>query len=156
MGLTGGHGVSCSPTTLQDFDIGDFGLGGSGCLAGSAGPAPISSMEHDLVQPEVVLWPPNDANADVIARLSMKASPCSHGHVVFLPSITPCTIGRLSLPPAGAAVQIFNLEPDQIHPVVRAELQEMVGMGPMLLEGSIRAGCVHLAVNILLVSRSSA
>lgn len=53
-------------------------------------------------------------------------------------------------------MQIFNLEPDQIHPVVRAELQEMVGMGPMLLEGSIRAGCVHLAVNILLVSRSSA
>lgn len=34
---------------------------------------------------------------------------------------------------------------------VRAELERMLGAGPMLLEGFIRPGCLHLLVNILTV-----
>lgn len=47
------------------------------------------------------------------------------------------------------APQIFGCTPEMLASEVRSELQGMLGFGPLLLEGSIRPGCLHLLVNVM-------
>ncbi|EFN53428.1 hypothetical protein CHLNCDRAFT_136650 [Chlorella variabilis] len=45
---------------------------------------------------------------------------------------------------------VFNCAPDQLLPLVRAELERLTQASPAMLEGYIRPGCTHLTLSLLL------
>jgi hypothetical protein len=58
--------------------------------------------------------------------------------------------------PSHTATQVFNCTPQQLLPLVRAELERLLHQSPSLVEGYIRPGCVHLTLNLLLGKQQAA
>ncbi|KAI3424182.1 hypothetical protein D9Q98_009540 [Chlorella vulgaris] len=71
-------------------------------------------------------------------------------HQPLVPLVPPLTgpapedlLVRMSL-------KVFNCTPDQLLPLVRAELDRLLDASPAMLEGYIRPGCTHLTLSMLL------
>lgn len=48
------------------------------------------------------------------------------------------------------SLKLFECYPDELLPIIREELNEMLRTGPATIEGYLRPGCVHLTVDVRL------
>lgn len=140
-------GMKQPPAAMPQGTAAVVGAGPAGGAAGDTSAAAAATAAAAAQSAAVTAL--HQLLAQAPAQPPAVVGPAAGPAVAPMPYIPDERMVRMSL-------KVFNCTPQQLLPLVRAELERLLHQSPSLVEGYIRPGCVHLTLNLLLGKQQAA